>query len=159
MDFFCKNDTVVRTVVFGIGNSRSEAARVAGLSREAVLKMCRFSLPSGYWRTVPLAKPKLGAVLPVIDAILDADRTEPVKQRHAAKRIFDRFCDEHGSTVGYTVVKDHVRIRPVRNRETFMPLACPPGHGPGDFGEAVGVIGGVRRCAAMCGGALQSYRP
>ena len=39
-------------------------------------------------RTKPAAKPKLGPLLAVIDAILEADRTAPVKQRHTAKRIF-----------------------------------------------------------------------
>lgn len=81
----------VRSFVFTKGNSRREAARVFGLSRETVLKMCRFSLPPGYTRTAPVAKPKLGALLPVIDAILEADRTAPVKQRHTAKRIFERL--------------------------------------------------------------------
>jgi hypothetical protein len=69
--------------------------------------MCRFSLPPGYTRTKPVAKPKLGPLLPVIDAILEADRTAPVKQRHTAKRIFERLRDEHGFGGGYTVVKDH----------------------------------------------------
>jgi len=46
---------------------------------------------------------------------------------------------------GYTVVKDYVRIGRAGGRETFVPLAHPPGHGQGDFGEAVGVIGGVRQ--------------
>ena len=36
------------------GNSRREAARIFGLSRETVLKMCRFSLPPGYTRTKPV---------------------------------------------------------------------------------------------------------
>ena len=135
----------VRRFVFVDGNSRREAARVFGLSRETVLKMCRFSLPPGYTRTAPVAKPKLGALLPVIDAILEADRTAPIKQRHTAKRIFERLRDEHGFAGGYTVVKDHVRLCLARNRETFVPLAHPPGHGQVDFGEAVGVIGGVRQ--------------
>lgn len=135
----------VRSFVFIKGNSRREAARVFGLSRETVLKMCRFSVPPGYTRTAPVAKPKLGALLPVIDAILEADRTAPMKQRHTAKRIFERLRDEHGFAGGYTVVKDHVRLYLARNRETFVPLAHPPGHGQVDFGEAVGVIGGVRQ--------------
>jgi len=135
----------VRRFVFVDGHSRREAARVFGLSRETVQKMCRFSLPPGYTRTVPAAKPKLGALLPVIDAILEADRTSPVKQRHTAKRIFERLRDEHGFAGGYTVVKDYVRIGRARGRETFVPLAHPPGHGQVDFGEAVGVIGGVRQ--------------
>lgn len=84
----------VRRFVFVDGNSRREAARVFGLSRETVTKMCRFSLPPGYTRTMPIVKPKLGALLPVIDAILEADRSAPVKQRHTAKRIFERLRDE-----------------------------------------------------------------
>jgi transposase len=135
----------VRHFVFIEGNSRREAARIFGLSRETVSKMCRFSLPPGYVRTKPVAKPKLGALLPVIDAILEADRTGPVKQRHTAKRIFERLRDEHGFGGGYTVVKDHVRIARARGRETFVPLAHPPGHAQVDFGEAVGVIGGNRQ--------------
>ena len=85
----------VRHFVFIEGNSRREAARVFGLSRETVLKMCRFSLPPGYTRTKPVTKPKLGALLPVVDAIIVADQTAPVKQRHTAKRIFERLRDEH----------------------------------------------------------------
>jgi hypothetical protein len=46
---------------------------------------------------------------------------------------------------GYTVVKDHVRIARASGRETFVPLAHPPGHAQVDFGEAVATIGGVRR--------------
>ena len=135
----------VRHFVFIEGNSRREAARVFGLSRETVLKMCRFSLPPGYTRTKPVTKPKLGALLPVVDAILEADRTAPVKQQHTAKRIFERLRDEHGYAGGATVVKDYVRIARGRLRETFVPLAHPPGHAQVDFGEAVGEIGGVRR--------------
>jgi transposase len=135
----------VRQFVFNDGKSRREAARVFGLSRETVSKMCRFSMPPGYVRQRPAAKPKLGPLIGVIEAILEADRTTPVKQRHTAKRIFERLRDEHGFTGGYTVVKDHVRIERARGRETFVPLAHPPGHAQVDFGEAVGVIGGVRQ--------------
>jgi transposase len=135
----------VRHFVFVEGNSRREAARIFGLSRETVLKMCRFSLPPGYVRTKPVTKPKLGPLLPVFDGILEADRTAPVKQRHTAKRIFERLRDEHGFGGGYTVVKDYVRIARARGRETFVPLSHPPGHAQVDFGEAVAVIGGVRQ--------------
>ena len=143
--FGVDNYAAVRRFVFVEGRSRREAARVFGLSRETVLKMCRFSLPPGYTRTAPVAKPKLGALLPVIDTIMEGDRTGPVKQRHTAKRIFERLRDEHDFSGGYTVVKDYVRICRARGRETFVPLAHPPGHGQVDFGEAVAVIGGVRQ--------------
>ena len=79
--------SAVRRFVFSEGHSRREAARVFGLSRETISKMCRFSLPPGYTRTKPVERPKLGPLVPVIDAILEADRIAPVKQRHTAKRI------------------------------------------------------------------------
>jgi transposase len=135
----------VRRYVFVEGHSRRKAAQTFGLNRETVAKMCRFSMPPGYTRTKPPAKPKLGPLLSVIDAILEADRSTPVKQRHTAKRIFERLRDEHGFAGGYTVVKDYVRISRARGRETFVPLSHPPGHAQVDFGEAVAVIGGVRQ--------------
>ena len=134
----------VRRFVFIEGKSRREAARVFGLSRDTVAKMCRYSAPPGYVRTKAPERPKLGPLLPVIDAILDTDKMAPPKQRHTAKRIFERLRDEHGFAGGYTVVKDYVRLARTRSREVFVPLAHPPGHAQVDFGECVGVIGGVR---------------
>ncbi|AOF95106.1 helix-turn-helix, Psq domain protein (plasmid) [Sphingobium sp. RAC03] len=129
--FAVQSYAAVRHFVFVEGNSQREAAKVFGLSRETISKMCPFSLPPGYTRTKPVAKPKLGPLLPVIDAILAADRISPVKQRHSAKRIFERLRDEHGFGGGYTVVKDYVRLCRARGRETFVPLAHPPGHAQG----------------------------
>ena len=143
--FVVESYAAVRKFVFLEGRSRREAARVFGLSRETVSKMCRFSAPPGYVRARPAAKPKLDPLIGVIDAILEADRTAPVKQRHTAKRIFERLRDEHGYGGGYTVVKDYVRRQKARGRETFVPLSHPPGHAQVDFGEAVAVIGGVRQ--------------
>ena len=72
--------------------------------------------------------------------------TRPLRRSngHTAKRIYERLRDEHGFSGGYTVVKDHVRITRTRNREIFVPLSHPPGHAQMDFGESVGVIGGLR---------------
>ena len=134
----------VRRFVFVEGKSRREAARVFGLSRDTISKMCRYSAPPGYVRSKAPERPKLGPLIPVIDAILEADKTAPPKQRHTAKRIFERLRIEHGYAGGYTVVKDYVRIARARSREVFVPLAHPPGHAQVDFGECVGIIGGVR---------------
>jgi transposase len=142
--FVVESYAAVRRFVFVEGHSRREAARVFGLIRETVLKMCRFSLPPGYRRAKPADKPKLGPLLPVIDTILLADRMAPAKQQHSAKRIFERLRDEHDCGGGYTVVKDYVRLCRARGRETFVPLAHPPGHAQVDFGEAVAIVGGVR---------------
>ena len=142
--FAVETYAAVRRFVFIEGNSRREAARVFGLSRDTIAKMCRYSAPPGYVRTKPVERPKLGPLIPVIDAILEADKTAPPKQRHTAKRIFERLRDEHGFAGGYTVVKDYVRVARSRSREVFVPLAHPPGHAQVDFGECVAVIDGAR---------------
>ena len=69
------------------------------------------------------------------------------KQRHTAKRIFERLRDEYGFDGGYTTVKDYVRENRRQTREMFVPLSHAPGHAQCDFGEALVVIGGVERKA------------
>jgi transposase len=107
--------------------------------------MLRFSVPPGYRRSKPPVRPKLDPLLPVIDRILEEDQGRPRKQRHTARRIFERLKAEHGFTGGETIVKDYVRKCRLRGREMFVPLVHPPGHGQADFGEAVAVIGGVEQ--------------
>ena len=83
----------------------------------------------------------------MIDRILDEDHRVPKKQRHTAKRIFERLGDEYGFDGGYTVVKDYVREHRRQTREMFVPLSHPPGQAQCDFGEALVTIGGVQRKA------------
>lgn len=91
--FGVDNYAAVRRLVFVDDHSRREAARVLRLSRETVVKMCRFSLPLGSTRTPPMTKPELSTLLPVIDMIMETGRTGPVKQQHTEKRIFERLRD------------------------------------------------------------------
>lgn len=135
----------VRRAVFVEGLSRREAAKRFGKDPRTIRKMCAFSAPPGYRRAKPPVRPKLDPFLGVIDAILAGDMHAPVKQRHTAKRIFERLRDEHGYTGGATVVKDYVAGARIKAREMFVPLAHPPGHAQVDFGEAVAVIAGVRQ--------------
>jgi transposase len=109
--------------------------------------MLSFSVPPGYRRKVPVRRPKLDGFTGIIDAWLEADRGVHRKQRHTAKRVFDRLREEHGFTGGYTIVKDYMRERERQGREMFVPLAHPPGHAQADFGEAVVILDGVERKA------------
>jgi transposase len=127
------------------GMSQRQAARVFGIDAKTVAKMLRFAVPPGYRRSKPPVRPKLDPLLPVIDRILKEDQGRPGKQRHTARRIFERLKAEHGFAGGETIVKDYVRERRLRGREMFVPLVHPPGHGQADFGEAIAVIGGVER--------------
>ncbi len=100
-------------------------------------------MPPGYRRSKPPARPKLAPFVPVIDQILEDDKGRLKKQRHTAKRVFERLRDQHGFTGGITIVTDYVREKKRRSREVFVPLSHAPGHAQVDFGEALGVIGGV----------------
>jgi transposase len=135
----------VRLACHREGLSQREAARRFGIDRKTVAKMLRFSVPPGYRRSGPPRRPKLDGFTGIIDRVLEEDRSAHRKQRHTAKRIFERLRDEHGFAGGYTIVKDYVRERRVRSREMFVPLVHDPGHAQADFGEALAVIGGIQR--------------
>jgi transposase len=105
--------------------------------------MCAFSVPPGYRRNGPPARPKLDGFTGIIDQILADDTKMPVKQRHTAQRIFDRLVAEHGFPGKYTIIKEYVYGQRLRSKEMFVPLRHPPGHAQVDFGEALAVIGGV----------------
>ena len=127
--------------------SERAAARHFGISRESVKKMLSFSVPPGYRRSAPVRRPKLDGFTEIIDQWLRDDLGQRAKQRHTAKRVFERLRDEHGFTGGYTIVKDYIREHRRRGREMFVPLHHPPGHAQADFGEASVVIGGVEQTA------------
>jgi transposase len=129
------------------GLSQRQAALQFGISRDTVKKMLSHSVPPGYRRRRPPKRPKLDPFSSIIDRILDEDRSVPRKQRHTAKRIFERLRDEHGFDGGQTIVKDYVRERRRRRQEMFVPLSHAPGHAQADFGEAEVVIAGVRQRA------------
>ncbi len=137
----------VRRAVVVDKMSEREAARQFGLARETVRKMLRYAVPPGYRRQHPARRPRLDAWVGAIDQILDEDKARGKKQRHTAKRIFERLRDEHRFTGGYTIVKDYVRVRKLNQREMFVPLEHAPGNAQADFGEALVVIDGVERTA------------
>ena len=72
----------------------------------------------------------------------------PAKQRHTAKRIFERLQEE-GYAGGYTAVKEAVRQMEQRNREVFVPLLHPPGEAQVDFGHALAKVNGQLRKMAF----------
>jgi len=125
------------------GMSNSAAARLFGIDRKTVAKILKHSVPPGYRREGPPARPKLDPFVAIIDHVLAEDMSRIKKQRHTAKRIYERLRDEHGFTGGITIVTDYVREKKRRTREVFVPLSHAPGHAQVDFGETLGVIGGI----------------
>src|SRR5947208_12515959 len=114
----------VRYAVQIEGLSRREAARQFGIDPRTVAKMLAFSVPPGYRRRRPPARPKLDPFIGIIDGILAEDEGRPRKQRHTSKRIFERLRDEHGYSGGITIVKDYVLASVASN------LSKPRKHAP-----------------------------
>ena len=143
MDLYLK----VRRAHFQDGLSGRQIARDFGISRDSVSKMLMYSEPPGYRRTAAIKRPKLDPYIRQIDEWLAEDKVRPRKQRHTAKRVFERLREECGFDGGYTIVKDYVRGQKRGSQEMFVPLSHPPGHGQADFGEALVAIGGIEQKA------------
>ena len=137
----------VRRSVMVEGMSIRESARTFGLHRDTVRKMLAYSVPPGYRRQTRPHRPKLEPNTGVIDQVLQKDHSVPKKQRHTAKRIFERLRDEYGFGGGYTTVKDYVREHRRLSREMLVPLSHAPGQAQCDFGEALVIIAGVQQKA------------
>jgi transposase len=116
--------------------SQRQACKEYGLGWHTLKKILAHDEPPGYRKSQPRAKRKLAPFLPIIEQILKDDRQAPKKQRHTAKRIFERLRNEHGYQGGQTVVKDAVRAWKLSRQEVFLPLSHPPGEAQVDFGEA-----------------------
>ncbi len=119
-----------------------------GVHRRAVRQALASAVPPAKRAAVGRPAPKLGAYRAVIDGWLLADRDAPRKQRHTARRIWQRLVDEHGADVAETTVRQYVRARkrelggPVG--EVFIPQVHAPGmEGEVDWGQAEVVLAGV----------------
>lgn len=129
--------------------SRRQAAQEYRLNYRTVVKIVGHVEPPGYRRTAPRARPKLAPFAPRIAEILEADKQAPKKQRHTAKRIFERLRDEDGYDGSYESVKEAVRAWRERGREVFLPLSHPPGEAQVDFGFAEIDLAGERTQVAL----------
>lgn len=139
--------TEIRRKVLVEGASKRSIRRDYKIGSAALEKILTNSEPPGYRQTVVRPKPRLGDFLGTIDEILESDKTAPRKQRHTAKRIFERLRDEYGYTGCSSQVRAAVATAKGRQKEVFVPLSHPPGHAQFDFGEAVVVIAGIERKA------------
>lgn len=89
-------------------------------------------------KTNPEEFPVLGAYIPTINEWLENDEREPRKQRHTISLIHKRLQKEQGYEGSYASVKRYVnrkRAEMAKHKESFLPLAHPPGSCQVDFGD------------------------
>lgn len=96
--------------------------------------------------------PALGVWKPVIDVILPADEQAPRKQRHTARRVWERLRDEHGAGVAESTVRGYVAVFRAERSALAHRVAVPQLHDPGqeaevDFGDVwLYLDGTLTRC-------------
>jgi transposase len=93
-------------------------------------------------------RPAIGRYAAVIDQWLLADREVPPKQRHTARRIWQRLVAEHGATLAEVTVSRYVAARRAELGLDKTEVMVPQAHAPGaeaevDFGEFHAVVAGV----------------
>ena len=101
----------VRLAYFQDGQSKRAIARRFGISRDSVDKIIVYSVPPGYRRVAPIKRPKLDGFTDHIDQWLQEDDGRPKKQRHTAKRVFERLRDEHSFAGGYGRATPSLRLQ------------------------------------------------
>lgn len=144
-----ENWKAIRQDVLVHGLSQRAACEKYQLGWHTLKKILVHADPPGYRRRQSRPKRVLAPVLPIIHEILESDQKAPKKQRHTAKRIFERLKAEHGYRGGKTVVEDAVRAWRQTHQEVFLPLVHPPGEAQVDFGEATIRQAGVERKVAL----------
>lgn len=98
--------------------------------------------------------PKMDEFKPIIDGWLEADRSLPRKQRHTARRVWQRLVGEHGADVGESTVRKYVKVVRERQETPLIEVAVPQHHPLGeeaevDFGSIHVYLAGVLTEVAM----------
>lgn len=87
------------------GKSKSWIARELGISRNTVRKYLKECEAPKYRATQPRGKPVSDKWKEHVRLILEDDRNAPRKQKHTAKRIFERLVEEHQYAGSYRTVR------------------------------------------------------
>lgn len=135
----------IRWAHFREGAGIRELARSFHMSRKTIRRALADPGPWTYREAGPRRKPVMDPVAAIVLRWLEEDQARPRKQRHTAKRVWERLREEHGFTGAETTVRQWVREN---GRPRLSVVTLPLAHDPGaeaqiDFGEAQARIAGV----------------
>lgn len=120
------------------GLSGREIALKLGHARNTVSKYLKAQdhTPK-YHLEAPRPAPVLGPFRAIIERWVAEDDRAPVKQRHTAKRIYDRLRAKYGFSGAESTVREYVHWIRASQPKAFVPLAYELGQtGQSDWGEA-----------------------
>jgi transposase len=133
----------IRWLHFREGKSARWISKEFGIARRTVSKYLKKPDAPRYSLSKPRSRPVTGKWQEEIDKILEQDKTAPRKQRHTAKRIFERIVGN-----GYEGSERSVRqlVAEIKNKPATaasVPLIFQPGKDAQvDFGESYAKLGG-----------------
>lgn len=137
----------IRLEVLRGETSKREILRREQIHWNTLQKILSYSEPPGYQMKTNRPKRKIGPYIERIEEIIKNDKAIQKKQRHTAKRIYERICDE-GYQGKYTQVKEVVREIKRIKKEVYMPLIHRPGEAQVDFGYALVNVSGILKKVA-----------
>jgi transposase len=125
-----------------------ELAERHKVHRRAVRQALASALPPPSKEYVARPRPAIDPWATVIDAWLIADQDVHCKQRHTARRVWQRLVAEHGAVVSEVTVSRYVTRRRVELDLVKVEVCIPQTHEPGaeaevDFGEFYVTIGAL----------------
>jgi transposase len=142
-------EDIRREYDFGVGTVLG-VARKLGVHRRMVREALGNAVPSRH-KKAERKRPRLAPVAPFIDAILEADRPAPRKQRHTAHRVYQRIRAERpGCEVAESTVRRYVREKKralgLTSREVCVPQSYDWGsEAQVDWYEAFADLNGERQ--------------
>ena len=130
------------------GLSIRELSRRFGVHRRDVRLALESPVPPSRKKPERVS-PKMDRWKPVVDGWLVDDRTAPRKQRHTARRVWQRLVDEHDAQVGESTVRRYVAEARRRQPAVLAAVKVPQTHPPGaeaevDFGKLTFSLAGVQ---------------
>jgi len=127
-------EQIRREYEFGIGTITG-VARKLGVHRRMVRQALKDAVPPERKHPVR-ARPAMAALMPFIDAIVEADRRAPRKQRHTAHRIFERIVAEiPEQKVAEATVRRYVHERKRELGWLVRATCVPQSYAPGQEGQ------------------------
>ncbi len=101
----------------------------------------------GYYSAAGRARPAIEPYASTVESWLSADESAPRKQRHTARRVYDRLVEEQGYRGSLSTVERFVREWREARRGPgpgFLELEWPAGTAQVDYGECFADVGGSR---------------
>jgi transposase len=129
-------------------SSIRELAEKHGVHRRTVRQALAAAVPPPRKTYPARARPAIDPFAAVIDGWLIDDKDAPRKQRHTARRVWQRLVAEHAAVVSEVTVSRYVARRRVELGLVQREVAIPQTHLPGaegevDFGEFYATIAGT----------------